>query len=463
MALSAAATPLQRAFWFGQVDARPLALFRIGLGALLALDWVLLWPDLGPLFSNAGIFENGGPLPAWKWTLFALAPSPGGVQALWGVGLLALLALTAGFRTRLSTFAAWVSLVSLHNRNSLLLTGGDRLVELLLLTSLFTELGACWSVDARLKPRPPLASALGLRFLQLEVALMYFFTARLKFRGLWTSGQGIWISLQHPGFLRPPGALLLQVPALAKLLNFVVLGLELAFAFLAFSPLKRKVTVPLAIACALAVQLGIFANMRVGMFTAIMIWVNVLFLEPAWLDRLGLRVTALEAPPLAVTSRQKLAAGVLVLMVMLVTWDFVIGRRVPMPGPLRAVHSAASLEQLFELFGVSYDVARWEAVGTRADGTTVEVLGEVAPGINPGPGWRYSPWYKLTFAEPLLERPTLARWVCRRYAEVSGTQLVSLTLNRRGHPPPLIGEPVAPDTVVELWSGPCSTASAAPP
>ena len=453
----AASTPLQRSFWFAEVDARPLALFRIALGLVLLRDWVEWFPDLAALYSTEGIFPHGGPMPPYRWSLFALTSGTTQVQLLWGVGLVALIAFTLGFLTRLVTAVAWLLLVSFHNRNMLVLTGGDRLVELLLLTSLFTRLGAAWSVDARLWPRAQRAPALGLRFMQLEVALLYFMTARLKLRGLWRHGDGIWISLQHPGFLRPPGALLLRFPALCRFLNYLVMGLEGLFPILAFSPVARRKSVPLAILCALAVQLGILMFIRVGSFTWVMLSLNLLWVEPEWIDALLRRtpLTVADPAPRPVTGRQWAASALLLAMVVLVSWDFILGTHLPMPSPMRMVHRGASLEQLFELFGVKYDVTRWEAVATTADGQSVEVLESTAPGLSPGPGWAYDPWYKLTFADELLDRPALGRWLCRRYTQSSGVALRSLSLRRHAHAPTLIGEPDAPESVTELWSGPC--------
>lgn len=458
-ATSSKAGPLTRAFWFGDVDARPLALFRIGFGALLFRDWVGWWPNLTALFSPAGIFPNGGPMPAFRWSLFSLAGSTAGTYALWGIGMIAIGAFTAGFLTRLSTVVAWAFLVSLHNRNMLLLTGGDRLVELLLLTSVFTELGNAWSVDAKLWPRPQVAAALGLRFMQLEIALLYLVTARLKLRGLWRSGQGIWISLQHQGFSRPLGGLLLRFPRVCRVMNYVVMALEAAFPFLVFSPVARRKTVPLGLLAALAVQGGIWLTMRVGSFTLFMLWINVLWVDPEWLRLPALNI---ETKPLQLakqlnrrpTRRQWGAFSVLTTVVSLVSWDFFIGSHVRMPTVLRAVHRAASLEQLFELFGVAYDVTRWDAVATMPDGSHVEVLDKVAPGLSPSPGWSYDPWYKLTFSMELLDRPALGLWLCRRLTEV-GQGAASLALTRHARPPSLLGQSDGPEVTTDFWSGPC--------
>ncbi len=68
-------------------------------------------------------------------------------------GLLALL-LIVGYRTRVVSLLCWVMLLSLNHRNYLILQSSDSLMLALLFWSLFLPLGARYSVDSALNPRP---------------------------------------------------------------------------------------------------------------------------------------------------------------------------------------------------------------------------------------------------------------------------------------------------------------------
>src|SRR6185312_7530268 len=63
------------------------------------------------------------------------------IAAVFAVGLL------LGYRTRLMTVVSWILLVSLHNRNPIILDAGDVLLRLLLFWSMFLPLGAAYSID----------------------------------------------------------------------------------------------------------------------------------------------------------------------------------------------------------------------------------------------------------------------------------------------------------------------------
>ena len=52
-----------------------------------------------------------------------------------------------GYRTRMSTILLWLMTLSLQNRNLHILHGGDVLMRILLLFSIFLPLSDCYSVD----------------------------------------------------------------------------------------------------------------------------------------------------------------------------------------------------------------------------------------------------------------------------------------------------------------------------
>ncbi len=269
-------SPFSRAYWFGTIDARLAGIFRIGLGLILFVDCLDLFGSREPFFASTGIFPDFGPMDQ-RWSVFQIARSPAAVTAWFAFGAIALLAFTVGLYTRVATVLAWIFLVSLRTQNPWVATGGDYVAQTLVIFSLFTDLGATWSLDAvRRKASRLTAPALGWRLMLVHVAILYFVTARLKVRHGWLiEGDGVYQALVIGGFARPPGAWLAEHPALCQLLTYGTLIFEFGFPLLAFFPWKAAWARLGAIGFNLALQIGILFTMKVGMFTPLMIWISL--------------------------------------------------------------------------------------------------------------------------------------------------------------------------------------------
>ncbi len=457
--------PLRPAYWLGGTDARPLAIFRIGLGLCLLQDLLDYWGNLRAFASDDGMLPRGVQGDATAWSLFNLSGDPLWVAVLFLAGVAAVVAFTIGYRTRLATALAWLFMTSLHTRNLYVTDGGDDLVRILLFTSMFTDLGGAFSLDVacgRKQPDTPVP-ALGLRFLQWHVALLYFVAARLKFRAGWLHSDVIFQTLQLTGFTRPPGQALLNHPSLCRSLGVATILLEGSFAFLALSPWRVTRARSLAILANFAVQGGILLTMRVGIFTQAMLSASALFLLPAHLEPLFGRLHArLENEFRTRRPALRLAAfAALGLHFVGLAWGPFIGRRVPQPSLLQAERRWLWLDQPFGLFDVVYDVPRWEAQG-RVGGTEVSVLPSSEPGLLPVLGWRFSRWYKFTFKERerSFKLPQLAAWLCRSYGEHAGPRLETLTLVETLTPPLVPGGRPQKTQRRTLWEGDCTRAVA---
>lgn len=426
-------------FWLGTVDARAPGRFRAGLGAILFGDALLSLSEVRDLYGQDGIWParlGTGPL-----TLL----SDSALMAVWALGLLALLALTLGLFTRVSAALSWLFLVFVHQRNPGITTGGDYLAQILVFFCIWLDTGAAFSLDARFRGRGrELVPAGALRAMQVHLAVLYFVTARLKIRGGWLSGDGIYLSLQHLGFLRPPGAFLLEHPSLCRLSTYAVLGLEAAFPFFALFPLYAGKLRWGAVACGLAVQLGILGSMRVGSFTLLMLWICVLFLPIAAGPQVRESVERW---------RRAFVAGTCLLVVLLLEWGAFVGRRFPLPAAVERGQRALGLIQPFDLFGRTYEVAQWRAQGVTRQGREVDVLRNVAPGLRSVVGWRFSTFYKITFADN-ADYPGIARWLCRKHAAM-GEPLSEVVLGKRAREPVHPGE-ARPFQEIELARSSCS-------
>lgn len=184
------------------IDLRSLALMRITMALLILVDLVLRSSAITLFYTDAGVLPRAKWLELhnkWYWSIHAAT------GALWWQILLFTLAavfaigLLVGYRTRLMNFLSWVLLVSLMNRNEMLLQGGDILLVLMCFWGMFLPLGAKWSVDAALQPeylrnpnqqrfhsdKAQLYFSMATVAVIFQVLFLYFFTALLKTGAPW--------------------------------------------------------------------------------------------------------------------------------------------------------------------------------------------------------------------------------------------------------------------------------------
>ena len=134
------------------IDARSLALGRIGLALILLFDLLRRIPVLRLFYSNEGLLPNHTllwrPPTQWMFSFFFMASLPDEAAVGFIVCGLVYLALLVGWRTRLMQFLALVCVLSLHSRVTLLENGGDWMLGELALWTAFLPLGRRFSVDA---------------------------------------------------------------------------------------------------------------------------------------------------------------------------------------------------------------------------------------------------------------------------------------------------------------------------
>lgn len=307
-------TVLRRPF---ELDLRALALLRAAVALVLLLDIGIRCSDAEAFYSNMGVL----PLPvllqhSWNPYQFSLHASSG----LWQVQVALFLAaagaagaLLVGYRTRLMTAISWILLVSVQNRNPLILQGGDDLLRMLLFWGFFLPWGRVYSLDARYQPRPAsmvYASTATAAYI-LQLALVYWCTALLKSSPEWRQeGTALYYALSLDQVLMPGGKLLYPYPRLLQVLTWVTFYTEMLLPFVLFIPWRVPWWRLLFVGVLYAFHLGISLTLFVGLFFLINM-ASVLGLLPAsaldWLERrlvpagqrLGSRVQAQLAGPWA--------------------------------------------------------------------------------------------------------------------------------------------------------------------
>jgi hypothetical protein len=391
------------------------------------------------------------------------------VAVLYGLGCAAVLAFTLGYHTRLACGLSFLFITSLHTRNIYVTDGGDQIARAALFTCLFTDPGRCFSLDvfSGRKQRGG-APALGLRFLQFQIALLYFNVARMKLYAQWLRRNAIFEVLQLTGFVRPPGALLLRFPGLCRGLTLGTAFLELLFPFAALSPWWIRWSRMVAIASGLLIQGGILLTMRVGVFTEVMLAANLLYVQPEWLDwiasRFGAPPSPARAPAPAAPATPVLRWVALVLLAVHfggVAWGPLFGKRLRQPEWLVAERRWSWVDQSGELFSFRAAIPRLAAVGTRPDGSRFDAVPEVVPSVSPTPGFRGTRWYKMLFRihDEGFPLEGLAHYFCREHRQRTGEQPGSMKLEETLTEPVLPGEPAQMPRTKVLWSGPCPSGS----
>lgn len=277
--------------------AWPIAIIRILFG-LVVFGWTATMAlDVDGLLGASalvpGEFAAQG---VWNW--FALEST----GAVW-VAILALLvasvAITVGWRPTEWLVLTFLVLVAVQRRNPVILNSGDLLLRDFALILAFMPTGAALSVDrwrrhgrAALWTAPNVAPW-GLRLMQLQLCVVYFFAFWSKSGELWRNGTAVSTVFRIDDITRfeSPGWLISNV-FLIGLFTWGTLAIELALATLLWARRLR----PLLIGLGILLHLFIDAFVLVGFFGPLMMIGLLSFADADWLEH---RIAARRSSPTA--------------------------------------------------------------------------------------------------------------------------------------------------------------------
>ncbi|MEW5848589.1 MAG: HTTM domain-containing protein [Myxococcota bacterium] len=487
--------PWTRAFWLGEGDLRPLGLYRFIVGM------VALWDIFKRSFYLREWHTDEGVLPRmallegiarpWRLSLLdALGTTPM-VTLFFIFGAVSAACLAVGYRTRLATFCTWLFVVSVQERNLGVTDSSDTLYRVMLFWLMFAPAGAAYSLDRALAREPgawpPRGSQVALRFMQLQVIIVYFVTSVTKNGPQWIEGSAAYRALQVWDFARPTAAFLVEHAGfMARFATWGTLVLEFALAALLWYPNIRLRK--LLLLGGLMLHGFIEATLNVGMFSLMMYSVYTLFFWPEAMDFIDRRRPRLRAVKEGlVRLAQKLPApaphlpawvgqwqntfilGVMGTMMGIILWDQAheVNNRIPRPpAPAVAVMESLSLWQNWKMFAPNpvFDSGQWTGQGTLTDGTPIDVLAHGAPTfLSPPEGrWWYERWakYRLHIRQS-DQRGYLAwfgKYLCRQYnnGRRPGEPLLDrfeLVYHLKRHRAPW--EPDSPATPTSMWTHYC--------
>lgn len=444
------------------IDTRSLALLRVSLAALVLVDLALRARELVAFYTDAGVLPTWAVV-EWLGVQSRLVAHAWGGSAtyqalLFAITGIAALGMLLGYRTRLATAVTWFLVASLQARNPTLNNGGDHLLRIMLFWSMFVPLGARWSIDrARLSEPPPVRVVTGGSFaIQMQLCLMYWFTAVLKWHPVWfESYTATEIALSVDYLATSWGRVLLGHPELLQGLTAFTIWLEIIGPILVWSPVW---TGPLRFATVLAFVafhlVGLAPALHIGLFPWVCAAAWLVFL-PTWMwerlergrpalseraaapftrlaRRLGGRRTA---PRLSAEARRRwsLVESVVAtaLLVFVVVWNFWTldeeRDEGSVPTAIEAAARFSGLGQRWAMFAPHppMDDGWWVMPGRTASGAEIDV-------------WRGAP---LAWAKPLDVARTYPSKRWNKY-------LANLSRERYLYHRPLFGE-----YVCRSWNG----------
>lgn len=282
-----------RDFWTAPIRVERMALFRIAVGALVAIDtWSTILPHAVLYLGRDGLY------PArlhevlqfgWKWSLLPADASPTQVHLVVLGLIVAATCVAFGLATRVASIAMWILLVSVHQRSPFIMNGGDFLLQVAALFLVFMPAGLAWSLDATIRrrrglPIDPWVLPWPYRLAQIQLAVMYLFTGLSKLPPPGYPGVGKWISGEAIAGAIGTATMgrfefLTRIPWWVYApFTWLTLVWELTFPILVAFRRTRYLTLSFGV----LLHLGIFATIEVGAFSFATLCYYVLFLPAEW-------------------------------------------------------------------------------------------------------------------------------------------------------------------------------------
>jgi predicted DCC family thiol-disulfide oxidoreductase YuxK len=258
------------------LDVRSLALLRIGLALTILADLTTRFGDLSAHYSDFGVLPraivNDGLLKPGHWSIHLLSGQPLVQGLLFLVAALCAVAMLVGYHSRLATIASWILLISLHNRNPLLIFAADDVLRAIMFWAMFLPLGAAYSVDRAMNTatRPiPLRILSGATIaLMVQQCFIYIFSAVFKTTDTawWPDGTAVYYSLSYDQYVTTLGRFLLNLGPLLTALTFITLVLEWVGPLLIWSPLRHDFCRMLAVVTFIGLHAGFGLTLNLGIF-----------------------------------------------------------------------------------------------------------------------------------------------------------------------------------------------------
>ncbi len=307
-----------------QVDARALGLFRIFFGLLCFYDVLRRYRWIETFYANTGVLSNHfslfRPYSAHNFSLLFTFSDPAEVKVFFVVTMGCLLVFTLGLFTKFFHVICMLCVISIHSRNVMLENGGDVVMNLWWLWTLWLPLGARYSVDALRQSlrsgtaeRPPdlqtpLAGdrtpvrSLAMFAILCQLSVIYLFNTVHKGGSSWIDGSAISWVLEQDRLGTHFGQWAKEVVPLwvFKGMTWGTLVIEGLAPLLLLTPIWVIPARRIIIALLVCLHVGIWVLTDVGLFSPVMLVSYFLLLSAADIELLGRVFRRLSGPPIRV-------------------------------------------------------------------------------------------------------------------------------------------------------------------
>ncbi|MEO1791826.1 MAG: DCC1-like thiol-disulfide oxidoreductase family protein [Cyanobacteria bacterium J06629_19] len=286
------------------LDVRSLALLRIGLALVILADLFTRAGDLAAHYSDGGVLPravlNDGILKTGYWSIHTLSGSVVFQGLLFLVAGLAAIAMLIGYHSRVAVIVSWVLLISMHNRNPLLIFAADDVLRAVMFWAMFLPLGAAYSVDRAMntatRPMPLKFFSGATVALMVQQCFVYIFSAVFKTTNAawWPDGSAVYYSLSYDQYVTALGHFLLNLGPLLTVFTLVTLVLEWIGPLLIWSPIKNDFCRMVAVVMFISLHAGFGLTLNLGIFPFLSIFTWLAFIPTSFWESQSKRVYGLE-------------------------------------------------------------------------------------------------------------------------------------------------------------------------
>jgi predicted DCC family thiol-disulfide oxidoreductase YuxK len=288
--------------WFQSRPVSPLEIARMGIGAALLINYSLATPYLFLFWGETGwmprelVFEYTDNF--WAQSVFFYFTAPWQWVGFHFLFLFCCAAFMLGWRTSWVKWIVLIGHISFAYRNPISWYGVDKIIACLLVILCIAPIGRAMSLDrvrtVRAAKRDNLEATLPrynspwagacTRLMQIQMAVLFFYSAIGKRGDDWWNGDAIWyVFANNDYYNRSLLDLLASHYWLANAATYLTVFIEIAFPFLIW----QRATRPYLLAAAIFLHLQFAILLGLIYFSFVMVMGHMSFLRPEWLAQLG--------------------------------------------------------------------------------------------------------------------------------------------------------------------------------
>lgn len=310
------------------VSLQALSLFRIALGLLFLIDLVyykLLSFNL--LYSNNG-FLNGSAYPKGvtgnKLSILNIIDNEYFVWVWFAFAIVLAIAYTVGYKTKYSAPLLWYAFYSICYKNVYASFGYNSYMLHLLFFSIFLPVGVYYAINKTAEKKISI-NQWAVRFVYIQIALVYFLTFIAKHGFTWWNGYATSIMMSDSITGNILSHYFSSVKAIYMPLNYLVLLIELLLPIFIIITITLKNVNKYIVLMLIMLHLPIQILANVGLFSVVGLCTILLFLNDDIINKVNFLKPGkpIQLVYEETTGLQKIVFGVIALFMLIGTLQFI--------------------------------------------------------------------------------------------------------------------------------------------